>query len=73
MFKEALLKQKNIAISEIKEVKFPREKLLEIIKTNGSLVKIRLDLLSQEDRKSLKDMLIKLTDPTLESLQTKTD
>lgn len=56
-FKESLLKQKEILISNIERIEIPKDKLLKIHKKDGSVVKIKLDMLKRIDRENLKNIL----------------
>ncbi len=49
-FKEALLRQKEISISNIQSIHLSNEKLIELLQKDNSKITIRMNTIKEEDR-----------------------
>lgn len=58
LFKEALLKQRDIDVKDIQKVELYGKNRMDIYKKDNAVMKIRLDSMKSEDRKVFKKLLM---------------
>lgn len=56
-FKEALFRQKEVLVSSIDKIEFHKDKIVKFYKEDGTVLKVRLDMLKKNDRNSFKHVL----------------
>ncbi len=61
LFKEAIFKQKELSISSIQKIEFPKSKVVKLTKNNGLYEKIRLTILKDSDLDIFKNILFEVT------------